>query len=269
MRLIIPFLIIVLLGSCANPYTQFYTDLLYGKSPTEIQTIVVTKESPRIYRGSDNRKQDGRALRENGYLLIGYSAYNGTTSNTDQLKAHAQKVGAAVVITYTSYTDTISGTMPYTVKNPPQTSTTSHSGGIYGSGGYATYSGSSTTTSSGDTTTYNIPYSARRYDFVATYWVKYKPLPFGASFTDLTPEVRSQLERNRGAIIDVVVKNSPAFDADFLPGDIIIAVDNVEIRDSQALVNILISKAGWTVHIRFIRRGKERSVKVRLREKSY
>lgn len=269
MRLLIPFLIIVLFGSCANPYAQFYTDLLYGKSPTEIPTIVITKEGPRIYRGADNAEQDVRALRENGYTLIGYSAYNGTTSDTTQLKAHAQKVGAAIVVTYSSYTHTVSGTVPYTVKNPPETSTTSHSGGIYGSGGYATYSGSSTTTSSGGTTTYNIPYSHRRYDFVATYWIKLKPLPFGAVFTDLTPEVRSQLERNRGAIIDIVVKNSPAFDADFLPGDIIIAIDNVEIRDWQAAVNMFTSKAGQTVHIRFIRRGKERSVKVQLRGKSY
>ena len=269
MRLIILFLIIVLLGSCANPYTQFYTDLLYGKSPIEIQMIVVTKESPQIYRGSDHREQDERALRENGYILIGYSAYNGTTSDTNQLKAHAQKVGATVVITYSSYTHTVSGTIPYTVKNPQETSRTTYSGNIYSSGGYATYSGSSTTTSSGGTTTYNIPYSHRRYDFVATYWVKHKPFPFGASFTDLTPEVRSQLERNRGAIIDSVIKNSPAFDADFLPGDIIIAVDNIEIRDAQAVVNMLTSKARQTVRLHFIRRGQQRFATVRLREKSY
>lgn len=59
-----------------------------------------------------------------------------------------KKVGAALILIRSKYRDTLSGTLPYTVPNPPQVASVNTTGtaNVYGTGGYATGNYNSTST---------------------------------------------------------------------------------------------------------------------------
>lgn len=160
----LPFLLF--LGGCTNPYSQFYTDFTGGKNVLENPDVIIPTGEPKLMRGS-NTEKDNKRMIEDGYFLLGVSSFNAAKVNQNLAVEQAKKIHADMVIVYCAYTGTNSGMMPMTV---PNTQTTYHSGSIYGSGGgFANYSGTSTTY--GSTTTY-IPYSIRRYDYSASFWVK-------------------------------------------------------------------------------------------------
>jgi hypothetical protein len=115
--------IVLTLSGCVNPYTQFYTDRLGGRAVTSIPWIVPSSEEPKVYTTVDHDR-DTRAMLENGYLLIGFSSFNAGNASQAQAIEHARNVGAAVVLLQSKYTNTVSGSIPWTVQNPSQTVTT-------------------------------------------------------------------------------------------------------------------------------------------------
>jgi hypothetical protein len=103
--------LLILLDGCANPYTQFYTDQLGGRSIHEFPMIAVSEADPQLYATSDHER-DGRALLENGYVLIGYSTFNAGAVDSEQAVRQARKVGAALVLIQSQYTNTVTGSIP-------------------------------------------------------------------------------------------------------------------------------------------------------------
>ncbi len=248
MLFLLPLLFIF--SSCANPYSNFYTDLTGGVDILENPNIIVPTDKPNLIQGS-NIENDGIRMLENGYLLIGESSFNAGNAHQNMAIEHAKKVHADTVIVYSQYTNTLSGSMPLTV---PNTQTSYHSGNIYGSGGgFANYSGSSTTY--GTSTTY-MPYHIRRYGYYATFWIKAKPLSLGIRFDNLTDELRRKVESNKGVCIFVVVKDSPAFNADLLNGDIIRKCNNIEVVNASHFIDLLAENKGQQIELEIFRNGK-------------
>lgn len=72
-------------------------------------------------------------------------------------------------------------------------------------------------------------------------------------------------EGAKGLIIDKVLPGSPAEKADLLPGDQLIAVEGIEIRDVKEIHHAL-SEKGWGNNITFtiIREGKQKEITVKL-----
>ena len=69
----------------------------------------------------------------------------------------------------------------------------------------------------------------RRYDHVAIYFVRRIGKPrFGFEYSDLEPDQRQALGRNTGAVVLIVIEKTPAFYANVVEGDVIIAVDGIE-----------------------------------------
>lgn len=237
-------------SGCSNPYSQFYTDYTGGINVLDNPRLIITTHEPKLLQGSDI-KEDTRQMLEDGYVLLGMSSFNAAAIQQRGAIEHAKKVHADTVMVYSQYTDTLSGTMPVTV---PDSQTTYHSGGIYGpGGGFATYSGHSTTY--GTRTTY-IPYNIARYDYVATFWTKAKPPRLGVRFADLTPDLRTSIGSNKGVYIDVVLKNSPAFKADLLTGDIIRRFGDVEVIDARQFFDLLNTRADPNVQLEILREGE-------------
>jgi len=84
---------------------------------------------------------------------------------------------------------------------------------------------------------------------------------------DLTPELAEAfgLEKGRGAVIAEVIDDSAAADAGLKPGDVIVAVDDNEIRNFDALRNAIgLHREGDKVKIAYLREGKKRNTKVTL-----
>lgn len=247
-------LTMVLTFSCANPYAQFYTDLTGGR-PREMyaESIEVPTEC-KIYSGSDMRS-DYDNLIEDGYFCLGYTSFNGAAASTTQAKFHAKTIGAELVLVYSEYTNTVTGTTPLTLKNPSQTSTSRTTGTLYGSGGSVNYNSRTTTTSPGGYTTYDIPYNTNRYDYFASYWVKGKPLILGINGSDLNESLRADLQRNRGVEIVRIINGTPAYKNDLLIGDVLISINNIEIDDMAHLTSLLKTYSKQKVTFDIIRSG--------------
>ena len=268
MNQIILLAIFTLLSGCTmSGYQKFYTPYVDISTLPEPE-IIDEGQEPKVY-GTDNFERDIRTLRAKKYIALGYSSFNGGYEDTKNAQAQAKRVGATIVLVNSKYTNTQTTTSALFL---PDTKTTVHSGSanMYstynnGYGGYtnATYSGTSTTYG---TKAVPITTHQRRYDQDAIYMVKINPkMKFGVYLQDLTPEMRSQYERNTGAFVDLVFEESAAFYANVLPGDVIISIDDISVKNSKhagelmAKVpsSIAISKLG------IIRKGKEKIIEVK------
>jgi len=262
-RLTVIALVLVLLCSCVNPYSTFYTDRLGGRKTEQIPEFVSSDGNPRLYSGSDVEADSLRMIEE-GFDLIGYSCFSASTAKSDDAKSHAEDVGAQVVLVYSKYSHTDTGTSIVSVPNPPVRSTTYASGSAFGSGGFSTFYGSATTTTSGGYSTYTMPYSIDRYDFGATYWIKKRPPVLGVTCRDLSENERKQWARNRGAVVIAVIKRSPAHVADVLRGDVILRIGGYEISDSFDLIDQLDRQQGNQVDVELLRDGRSLTKRVSL-----
>ena len=237
-------------SGCANPYAKFYNDLSGVENILENQNVIIPTNKPRLVQGSDIEKDHLRMFEE-GYALLGVSSFNAGNVNPSAAVKHAAKVHAETVIVYSSYTGTISGSLPLTM---PNTQTSYHSGSIYGTGGgFANYSGTSTTY--GTQTTY-MPYSVNRFDYYATFWIKLKQVTLGVVYENLTDELRRKIESNKGVFIIAVVKSSPAFENDLLAGDIIRKINNIEVADQKHFADLLTENKGQQIELEIFRDDK-------------
>ena len=252
------------LGGCLNPYAQFYKDLTGGKDITQDPNrFIISSAEPKLVQGV-NVDADSKRMLENSYSLIGFSSFNAANVSQQSALEQAKRVHAETVIVYSRYTHTLQGVMP--IETPDtRTYSSNSSGTIYGSGGgSANYSGSSYGTSYGTKTTY-MPYAIARYDYCASFWVKIRPI-LGIYFDDLTDELRKKIESNKGVYIKVVIKNSPAFVADLLPGDIIRQLNGMEIIDKEHFHRMLETEKGNEIELQIDRNSQTVTKRLRLQD---
>jgi hypothetical protein len=210
-------------------------------------------EAPQILAGN-NPKEDTVVMLEKGYGLLGYSSFNGANVDQNLVLDQAEKVNAEVVLYYKNYTHTISGS--YSLVLPDNKTTTTYtSGNVYGGGDVASYSGTSTSTTYGTTTT-EVPYSVARYDYFASYWIKLKPKPFGAYLIDIPSDLAEEIGTNKGALIKAVIKGSPAFMADVLRGDVVKSINGIEVIDSKTALDLIRQNVGKKISVNLLRKGK-------------
>lgn len=257
---------IFLVGGCAKPHTQYYHDLIQGQ---DTSNAIFTTEEPKVIIGS-NVEDDKIKMLEEDYIPIGYSDFHGPQVSQQQAIDKAKELKASVVLLYSKYLDTKSGVKPVVIPDI-QTSQSSGqataSGSAYGSGGYAT--GSATAYGTGSTTTYGTktiyqPYSIDRFSQGAVYFVKRKGTISGLIAIDLPPDLRDKIKSNKGVLVIAVLKQTPAFSADILRGDIIKKINNIEIIDQKQGQQILISGAGKKATFTILRDGKEIVKEVKL-----
>lgn len=245
-----------LLTGCASGYSQFY-QAVDGATP---EAIAETRAAPapaipKLDRSADTPENIANAYARSGYVVIGYSSFNGAAGESEEgALAQGAKVGAdLVVVVSPQYTNTVSSTIPLTLPTS-QTSYTSGSATAYGPGGPVTAYGSATTTTYGSTTTY-IPTSTDRFDYGAIYLVK-RTYVFGANWRDLNDSERQKLQSNKGVYVLGVVNDSPAFNSDVLVGDIILSIDGQSAANQAGFSELLKARRGKTVELQ-IARGEQ------------
>jgi S1-C subfamily serine protease len=86
--------------------------------------------------------------------------------------------------------------------------------------------------------------------------MKHKPLAFGIALKELTPEMRKRNGTNRGVAVAVVMKNSPAFNADVFEDDIITKIGSLAVSDQTSFQQALKANTGSTP-VTIVRDGKE------------
>ncbi|WP_448250564.1 PDZ domain-containing protein [Thalassotalea agariperforans] len=247
----------ILSGCAQSGYKQFYNPYVDARTLPNVE-LIGPNEEPQIF-GSNNIDQDIRTLRSKRYIVVGYSSFNGGYEDTKNAAAQAKRIGATVVLTNSEYTNTQSSTSALLL---PNNQTTYHSGSVYGGGTYGGYSGTSTTYG-----TTAVPFTThqRRYDQVAVYLVKStQKIRFGVSVNDLTPGMRTELERNTGALIDIVIEDTPAFYSNVMAGDILVSIDGQPVKNGQHAIELMaaVPESQPSSSFLVIRKGEEKSIKV-------
>lgn len=243
----------LVLAGCATVST-YYKDLLPEMPKATKDRLILEPCEPRVYQYSSDRTSDEYSLHENGYEMIGYSSFNGPTVDNGEIITQAKAINAQVAMVASRYTGTTSGSIPFTTYTQQQ-STSRVTGDIN-----ATIR---TTGPSVANTTY-IPYSVQRYDYLITFWTQSKMPSLGVRWSDLPVALRQQLERNKGLLVQLVRKGSPAFDGGVIPGDVLIGVNDTEISSSQDATELLSRLAGTEVTLNIIRSGRTVDVVVKL-----
>jgi hypothetical protein len=220
----------VALAGCANGFQSFYRPVA---SPQVVQSMRVAPapNEPLLQHASPPVDHALTAAARQGYLVMGYSSFNGAHGSDSSALAEGKRVGADLVLIFDpQYTGTRSGTIPLTT---PTSQTTTYNGTAtaYGSGGSVTAYGSGTATTYGSHTTY-IPFHVDRYDFLAVYLFK-EHFHTGLLLHALTDAQRQAIGSNAGGYVYAVVDGSPAYLADVLAGDIVTAVDGRPFIMSQ------------------------------------
>lgn len=270
MRALLGLIIVLLLPGCATThedgFSQFYRGVMQPGAVAQARGANPPPAAPSVVRTQGDGHQVNDDYRRKGYDLIGYSSF---TSGNGQSLADAQKQGVSVgadlvVVIDPKYQETRTASVPITTPTR-QTYVTNGSATAYGSGGPVTAYGNSTTTAYGSQTSY-VPMSADRYQFEALYFVRHAHFVLGAFFRDLNDAERQALQSNRGACIVTVVDGSPAFNADILVGDIVVAVNQVPVPGYQGLMDTLHQDAGQEVVITVFRNGRAVNKPVHLNE---
>lgn len=254
-----------ILTGCASGYSSFYTPS-EGATPEAISSIRATTPPamPLLERAaSENPEAVVAAYAKRGYVVIGTSMFN---SGHNESEAAALKQGKAVgadlvLVLNPQYTGTVTTSIPLTMPS----STTSYSSGTataFGPGGTVNAYGNSTTTTYGSKTTY-FPVSVNRSDYGAVYFIK-RTFSLGAFVRDLNDKEREELQTNHGVIVLTIVDDTPAFNADVLPGDIITAIDGVPVSNQAGFQNILGERKGKLVLFSLLRRGQPVEKSIRL-----
>jgi hypothetical protein len=213
---------------------------------------------------SDDFDRDAKALIRRGYSPIGNASFNAGMNAVSeaQLRQQAAKIGAHAVLVASKYTHTVSGAVPLTI---PQT-TTSYSTGTataYGAGGTVNAYGSGTTTTYGSQTMM-MPYSVARADFGALFFAKTKARLgiFPSAVDDTTRKI---LQTNAGISVLVVTEGTPAFAADVLPGDVLLAIGDDPVQSVESFYQLLDKYQGQSPVLKIARDGQRMEKRIEIK----
>jgi hypothetical protein len=247
----------VLLAGCAttNNYAKFYKPNDVTKIP-DLEYLKKNLEPQVMQAPMRTIKQTNKQIIGKGYFPIGVSSFNGEMQDESFAKAQAQQAKAVLVLMANEYLNTKTSTVPLLVPNNHTT---------YGSGtiNHGSYSGSSTTYGSAI-----VPITTQhhRYDQIAIYYAKStKPNRIGLVIIDLTPEIRKALGRNTGALVFVVMDESPAFYANVLEDDVLIEFQDKPIRSALEAQTIFLSADRDVDHsiMKILRNGEEKTIAIK------
>ncbi len=207
-------------GSSYQGYISPYTD------PNVV--ALSEEEEPIIIRTNDINA-DVRRYREHNYVVVGESAFNGLEESDGNASRKAKEVGATHVLVSSEYTDTQSY-LDYDYQDHYRT--------VFVNRVRTNGDGERIVTREAVTVrdTITVPYMRYYNNFNqwAIYMVKSVRSPrLGLLMRNLEGPERADLGRNTGAYIDVVLTNSPAFLADIMPGNVLVAVNGIKVTDSD------------------------------------
>ncbi len=216
------------LGACASagPYAKFYK----GVDITTTTCAVVSQEKPKLIHGFD--PQDGETtMLEDGYGMVGYSSFYQIESSSYGRLASS----FFAILSKQSYLSS------------PGTTVNMNGALVQAKKVHAAI-----------VLVYKINHlNSDKVDYVATYWIKLKPPVFGAITLvqeEMPPEMRQKIQK--GILVFAVVKNSPAFRADIVKGDIILKIGDVELYDKKSFNEAISKYSGQTTIVEMQRDGK-------------
>lgn len=180
------------------------------------------EETQRIASSGDLDTDIGTLYRQ-GFIPIGYTAFESGNDQTRDGERLGEKLGASHMVVGVNLESSRSSTIPLTLPNTT-TSRTNGNASVFGSGGSATGTFNSTTTTTGNQTTY-IPITRNRFSKFALYFAPEPKFGAGIYSRQITSEEMQELGTRFAIAVRFVRDYSPAYYADILPGDIILKIN--------------------------------------------
>jgi len=233
----------------ANDWEKFFTRIA---SADQVLPSAVPAERVNSAGSID---ADLGSMWKRGFAPIGYSLFTTGNSKTKDAERLANKLKARYYIALTELTSSYTTSVPLTV---PTTTTSNTTGNVsvFGSGGYnsGTYSG--TTTTYGSRTTY-FPMTVSRFSKLGIYFAEMPRIGTGIYPRELNADEISKYETQRGFVVIFTRDGSPAYEANLLPGDVIIKVNGApaDIDTWKAAV-----KGDKPLVVDFFRNGEPREI---------
>ncbi|WP_190808718.1 PDZ domain-containing protein [Flagellimonas sp. S3867] len=89
-------------------------------------------------------------------------------------------------------------------------------------------------------------------------------IKLGVSLRDLTLEERTDIERNKGAFVVDVIEDTPAFESNIIPGDVLIKIHGLQVKDAnQAILLINAIDTNEDLKVTVFRKGGLRELVVK------
>lgn len=256
MRLLLILSTLLLLTACGSG--QFGSSYHAYMDPRMSPDVVLLGEGEEVnVIRSNDLDMDVRQYREHNYLVVGESAFNGMIESAGRAKKQAEEVGATHVIISSEYTDTKSY-LAYDYRDFYRTVYVNKVRTVDGK--HVHYTQAVTVRD-----TVAVPYtqSYDKFDQWAVYMVKSNRIyKLGLVMRDFSPDERIGLGRNTGAYIDLVMNNSPAFIADVVSGDALLAINGEKINNASHANSIIsgLSLGGETIVLSLLKNGEPKDV---------
>ena len=90
------------------------------------------------------------------------------------------------------------------------------------------------------------------------------PPALGARGVALSDAQRVALQRNGGIVVTLVVDGSPAFNANILVGDVLVAINDDQIESPEQLTLLLDKYSGQPATVTFLRGTETKKVSLQL-----
>jgi hypothetical protein len=217
-----------------------FEDFFQASPPDYLADAEPAKAPPRIQISNDSNNEkswgvaDYRSMEENGYIEIGRSAWRGRYEDPKKAINKAKKIKAEVILFSHRYVGSESRGSMYMP----------HPGSI--PGGLA------------------VPITSHTYDVAAVYFSKVRPekIGFGIRTRFMTPEEVQTIGTNKAAVLEFVVRGSPAYDADLITGDIILTIAGQDFTNREKINQVKTDYAGQSVPLEFVRNGKRMTLPI-------
>jgi hypothetical protein len=262
-KLILGISIILLAGliGCANPFQENYESTLERWPGGEVSRLLPYNGDAVLVTSTDI-KNDAIRMMENGYLLLGRSVFRSSQVNIEAARDVAHELGAGVVMVEKKYATTVTGTVPITDWMPDREVTLKKIQVIHGD----VIETEVTKRVKGEFLTTYVPQTTNYYDYAATFWGKSIPPIFGVLVSALDDEAKKQIQSNKGVVIQAVIKNSPAYNADILRYDIITSFAGETVLDPDQFFNLVIKNKGHEVNVEINRDGETKIFDIQLKD---
>jgi hypothetical protein len=240
--------IVLLFTSCATNQNAYYYKQNVDVSQVANPEVIVG--DPYMATVDDFTNAYNKALSE-GYILLGLSVFQGALDNDYNSLQLARDKGASLVIRSARFSHTEYNNIYIPLTTTSTSSTTGYGtarSNVYNSN--YSYVGSVDTSVRGtaNTTTQNtnwVPVQTKEQIYFQATGLFIKSniqYTLGAYYRDLNSDEQKELMSNKGVLITQVIKRSPAYDLDLVPGDVILEINGKKISDVFDVKQFLITK---------------------------
>lgn len=248
-------------GCVANPYTTSYVSSESQRfSSYRHETVPLEKNQEIKIYSSDNMTRTKNVMLENGYVLLGSSRFNSRKLDDRKAISAARRLGASIVVVQSQYLTSKTRAVPFTTYRPDQRTRIEDI--KYDSDGKLESSRETRITVEGEFQTIYVQQTSDYYDYYATFWAKLKNPKIGLYVLNFDDELRREFQTNRGVIVGVVVRNTPAFLADVFPNDVFLYLNDIRINDRRHFFRTVSQHLGQTITLKGYREGEPISIEI-------